>query len=193
MSLSISYSTTYSDWSVSDYLVDWADYFGDSSHSGNTGGFYPGVLSGTQYAMASWNTDAAFIVEGNLAYSLFQAPMHTLYGYLEEISLGTQVIDTNSGFEFGSGGWEVTFSGLDLYSAQSEGHAGIVHQLVYGLMSGNASVLEATLDDLLGEYGVSTDDTFDVVAAALSAGPLSAGLTELVGVPELADDLALAA
>lgn len=200
MSLSITYSTTYSGWTISDYLADWTGYFGDANHREgevedgvNTGGFYPGSLSGTQYALTSPNSDAGFIAEGDLNYTLFANPAHTLYGELDSVSLGTDLVSTGSGFEFASGGWEVTFSGLDLYSAQSEGHVGIVHQLVYGLMSGDASVLEATLNDLLGDYGVSTDDTFDVVAAALTAGPLSTGSAELIGVPELVDDLALAA
>jgi len=193
MSLSISYSSTYASWTVSDYLVDWASYFGDSSNGGNTGGFYPGAYSGTQYAMASWNTDAGFIVEGDLVYGLFQAPMHSLYGHLDEVSLGSQVIETSSGFDFTPGYHEVSFSGLDLYSTLSEGHSGVVHQLVYGLMSGNATVLEGVLNDLLGDYGVSTDDTFDVVAVALAASPLSIGSAELLGVPEPIDSLALAA
>ncbi|PAU88150.1 heme acquisition protein HasAp [Pseudomonas sp. WN033] len=200
MSLSITYSATYSGWTISDYLADWTGYFGDANHREgevedgvNTGGFYPGSLSGTQYALTSPNSDAGFIAEGDLSYTLFANPAHTLYGELDSISLGSKLITGSSGFEFTSGYEEVTFSGFDLYSAQSEGHSGIVHQVVYGLMSGDATALEGVLNDLLDDYGVSTADTFDVVAAALAAGPLSTASAELVGVPELVDDLALAA
>lgn len=200
MSISITYSTTYSGWTISDYLADWTGYFGDANHrvgevedGVNTGGFYPGALDGTQYSLTSPNSDAGFIAEGNLEYTLFDEPAHTLWGELDSVSLGTDLVTTGSGFDFAPGGWEVTFSGLDLSSTRGEGHSGIVHQVVYGLMSGNATALEGVLNDLLDDYGVSTADTFDVVAVALTSGPLSTGSAELIGVPELADDLALAA
>lgn len=203
MSLSISYSSTYASWTVSDYLADWAGYFGDADHRTgtvedgvNTGGFYPGSLSGTQYALTSPNSDAGFLAEGNLAYTLFSSPAHTLYGDLDSVSLGADLVSTGPGFGFAPGGWEVSFSGLDLSTDVADlttSDRGIVHDVVYGLMSGNATALEGVLNDLLATYGVSTTDTFDVVAAALSAGPLSTGSAELIGVPELADDLALAA
>lgn len=200
MSLSISYSTTYSSWTISDYLADWAGYFGDADHREgqvqegvNTGGFYPGSLSGTQYALTSPNSDAGFLAEGSLNYSLFSSPAHTLYGNLNELSLGSRLDETGSGFQFEQGYEEVSFGGLGLSSALSEGHSGIVHQVIYNLMGGNVSALEGALNGLLDDYGVSTTDTFDVVAAALAAGPLSTGSAELIGVPELADDLALAA
>ncbi len=199
MSLSITYSTTYSSWTISDYLADWAGYFGDANHrvgevedGVNTGGFYPGTLSGTQYALTSPNSDAGFVAEGNLTYSLFSAPAHTLYGSLDTVSLGADVTRDASGFDF-SGGAEASFSGLGLSSLLSEGHAGIVHQVVYGLMSGDASALQGALDGLLDDYGVDTGDTFDVVAAALAAGPLSLAPAEAVGVQAPVEDLALAA
>jgi len=203
MSLSISYSSTYASWTVSDYLADWAGYFGDADHRAgtvedgvNTGGFYPGSLSGTQYALSSPNSDAGFVAEGDLTYTLFNSPAHTLYGSLDEVSLGSKLIATSSGFDFTPGYEEVSFSGLGLFTDVADlttSDRGIVHDVIYGLMSGNATALEGVLNDLLGDYGVSTTDTFDVVAAALSAGPLSTGSAELIGVPELADDLALAA
>lgn len=203
MSLSITYSTTYSNWSISDYLADWTGYFGDADHrvgevedGVNTGGFYPGSLSGTQYALTSPNSDAGFIAEGDLAYTLFNSPAHTLYGELDSVSLGTDLVSSGSGFDFAPGGWEVSFSGLDLSTDVNDlttSDRGIVHDVIYGLMSGDATALEGVLNDLLDAYGVSTDDTFDAVAAALAAGPLSTDSAELIGVPELAEDLALAA
>jgi len=203
MSISITYTTTYSGWTISDYLADWTGYFGDADHRTgtvedgvNTGGFYPGSLSGTQYALSSPNSDAGFVAEGDLTYTLFNSPAHTLYGSLDEVSLGSKLIETSSGFEFTPGYEEVSFSGLGLFTDVNDlttTDRGIVHDVVYGLMSGNAAALEGVLNDLFAAYGVSTDDTFDVVAAALTAGPLSTGSAELIGVPELVDDLALAA
>lgn len=200
MSLSISYSTTYSSWTISDYLADWAGYFGDADHREgqvqegvNTGGFYPGSLSGTQYALTSPNSDAGFLAEGSLNYSLFSSPAHTLYGNLNELSLGSRLEATGSGFAFESGYEEVSFGGLGISSALSEGHAGDVHQIIYNLMGGNPSALEGALNSLLSGYGVDTDDTFDVVAAALAAGPLNVAPAEAVGIQQPVDELALAA
>ena len=199
MSLSITYDTTYASWTIADYLADWAGYFGDANHrvgevedGVNTGGFYPGSLSGTQYALTSPNSDAGFIADGSLTYSLFSPPAHTVYGTLNSISLGTDVITTGSGFDFSPGQEEVSFDGLGLSSLLSEGHSGIVHQVIYGLMSGDATALDSALDTILAAYGVDTDDTFDVVAAALAAGPLSVAPAEAVGV-QAVEDYALAA
>lgn len=202
MSLSISYSTTYANWTLSDYLADWAGYFGDADHREgsvedgvNTGGFYPGSLSGTQYALTSPNSDAGFVAEGNLTYSLFANPAHTLYGNLDEVSLGSKLVETSSGFEFTAGYEEVSFGGLGLFTDVADlttADRGIVHDVIYGLMSGNASALEGVLNDLLDDYGVSTADTFEDVYAALNSSALSADSAALVGVAE-ADDYLLAA
>ena len=85
MSISISYSTTYSGWTVADYLADWSAYFGDVNHrpgqvvdGSNTGGFNPGPFDGSQYALKSTASDAAFIAGGDLHYTLFSNPSHTL-------------------------------------------------------------------------------------------------------------------
>ncbi|WP_286784477.1 MULTISPECIES: heme acquisition protein HasA [Pseudomonas] len=203
MSLSITYTTTYASWTVSDYLADWAGYFGDANHrigevedGVNTGGFYPGSLDGTQYSLTSPNSDAGFIAEGDLTYTLFNSPAHTLWGELDSVSLGTDLVETGSGFDFAPGGWEVTFSGLGLSTDVADlttTNQGIVHEVIYGLMSGDATALEGVLNGLLDDYGVSTADTFDVVAAALAAGPLGVESAETVGVQAYADDLALAA
>lgn len=118
---------------------------------------------------------------------------HYLYGQLDNISLG-EVLGGGSGSDFSLSNYVVTFSGLDLSAAFGAGRVGNeVHETLYSLMQGNTAPLETVLDDLFAAYGVSTDDTFDVVAAALAAGPLSTSSAELIGVPELADDLALAA
>lgn len=201
MSLSITYATTYASWTIADYLADWAGYFGDANHrigeveegGPNTGGFYPGSLSGTQYSLSSQESDAGFIAGGTLQYSLFSPPAHTVYGTLDSISLGTDVVySSTSGFDFAPGEEEVSFDGLGLSSLLSQGHDGVVHKVIYGLMSGDATELDKALDTLLSAYGVDTDDTFDVVAAALAAGPLSVAPAEAVGV-QAVEDYALAA
>ncbi len=94
MSISISYSTTYSGWTVADYLADWSAYFGDVNHrpgqvvdGSNTGGFNPGPFDGSQYALKSTASDAAFIAGGDLHYTLFSNPSHTLWGKLDSIHL----------------------------------------------------------------------------------------------------------
>ncbi len=95
MSISISYSTTYSGWTVADYLADWSAYFGDVNHrpgqvvdGSNTGGFNPGPFDGSQYALKSTASDAAVIAGGDLHYTLFSNPSHTLWGKLDSIALG---------------------------------------------------------------------------------------------------------
>jgi heme acquisition protein HasA len=48
------------------------------------------------------------------------------------------------------------------------------------------------LDNLLADYGVSTNNTFAQINTALAAGPVAASV-EAVGVQALPEDLALAA
>lgn len=200
MSISISYATDYADWTISDYLADWSAYFGDVNHregevvegGDNTGGFYPGYLSGTQYAIGSTESAAGLIVDGSLAYSLFVSPSHTMYGTIDSIQLGTGLSATGP---YTLESVEVTFEGLSDYlvSALSEGHEGIVHQIIYGLMSGDASALESALDTILADYGVSTANTFDEVAAALSAADTLVAEATAVGVSDIVEDYAIAA
>ena len=79
-------------------------------------------------------------------------------------------------------------------AAQGAGRAGNeVQGVIYGLMQGNTSALEGVLDNLLAGYGVSTNNTFAEIGAALAAGPAHAAAAEAVGVQALPEDLALAA
>lgn len=188
MSLSISYSATYASNSISSYLSAWELTFADNNHTSgnvnedsNTGGFYPGYLSGTQYAISGYESTGAFVAEGTLSYNI---TTHVLSGDLDNVNLGGYLYKDASGYHLFDE--QATFDGLGLSGTD-------VHNTIYALMSGNTGELEAQLNDILDDYGVSTDDSFDVVAAALAAGPLSTGSAETVGVPELADDLALAA
>lgn len=189
MSLSISYSATYASSSLSSYFSAWELTFADNNHTSgnvnegsNTGGFYPGYLSGTQYAISGYESTGAFVAEGTLNYDI---TTHVLSGDLDGVDLGGYLYrDSSTGYHLLDE--QASFDGLGLSGSD-------VHDTIYALMSGDTSELEAQLNDILDDYGVSTDDTFDVVAAALAAGPLSTGSAETVGVPELADDLALAA
>lgn len=204
MTLSVSYDAIFANSTIDDYLAFWTSGFVTAGHGySNTGGFSNGVFSGDQYATHGANgSDYAFIADSDtsngLHYEFNSLPAgdnlnHYLWGELDNVSLG-EILGGGSGSDFTLSNYVVTFSGLDLSAAYGAGRVGNeVHEVVYGLMQGDTSALEAVLDDLFAAYGVSTDDTFDVVAAALADGPLSSGSAELIGVPELADDLALAA
>lgn len=199
MSISINYNAELANWTVSDYLADWSAFFGDINHrlgeveeGKNTGGFYPGQLSGSQYAVGSLESTAGVVINGDLTYTLFAEPAHTLYGTIDTIQLGTG-LSAKGPYTLES--VEVSFEGLGEYlaSAKAEGHDGIVHQVVYGLMSGDSTALTGALDTILADYGLSTDNTFDEIAAVLnSADPIVADATA-VGVAEVVEDYAIAA
>ncbi|KAF1052067.1 MAG: Hemophore HasA [Stenotrophomonas maltophilia] len=208
MTISITYSTTYSDVSVADYLADWSAYFGDVNHraggvvdGNNTGGFNPGPFDGTQYALGSTNSNAAFIAGGDLHYTLFTPPVHTLYGDLDSVSLGTNLGGGASSGGYSLGETEVSFTNLGLTSAIGDGQAGTVHNVVYGLMSGDSSALQAQIDALLKavDPSLSINSTFDQLAAAgiahadTAAAAATATDVGVVGVQEASHDLALAA
>lgn len=208
MSFSVNYNTEYANTSVADYLADWSAFFGDINHRPgyvetdvNTGGFYPGFLSGTQYAVSSTHhTPATVIAGGDLHYTLFSDPAHTFWGTIDSLQFGTNLIK-GGGYTLES--VEVRFEGLSsvldehkvpyLSSTQAEGHEGTVHQAMYGLMSGDATALTHVLDDILAHYGVSTANTFDEVAAALNAPQHAVADATPVGVTDVVDDYAIAA
>ncbi|QXI29312.1 heme acquisition protein HasA [Pseudomonas vanderleydeniana] len=206
MSISISYSAEYAGSSVASYLSDWSAYFGDLDHRAgsvkegvNTGGFNPGPFDGTQYGVSSTVSDASAVIGGNLHYTLFTPPTHTLWGSVDSINLGTVL---NGGAS--SGGYtvtnqEVSFTGLGLSSAQAEGRDGQVHKIVYGLMSGDSSALVSAIDALLKavDPSLSVNSTFDQLASAgvahLDGASVAATDVSLVGVQDTSHDLALAA
>ncbi len=205
MSISISYSTTYSGWTVADYLADWSAYFGDVNHrpgqvvdGSNTGGFNPGPFDGSQYALKSTASDAAFIAGGDLHYTLFSNPSHTLWGKLDSIALGDTLTGGASSGGYALDSQEVSFSNLGLDSLIAQGRDGTVHKVVYGLMSGDSSALQGQIDALLKavDPSLSINSTFDQLAAAgvAHATPAAAAAEiGVVGVQELPHDLALAA
>lgn len=199
MSLSVSYDTVFSSYTVDEYLSEWATGFSSAGHGGtNTGGFNTGLFGGSQYATYGTGSDYAFIADSDAANGLhyvFNPTLpagsnqnHYLYGSLDNVSLGYDLAG-GSGTDFSLANDVVTFSGLDLDSVLGAGRTGNeVHQVIFGLMQGNTSALEGVLDSLLATYNVSTDNTFADITAAINAASATA-----VGVQSQVDDLALAA
>lgn len=200
MSFSVNYDPEWANTSVADYIADWSAYFGDINHRPghvidgvNTGGLYPSFKEATQYAVTSTHSPAAVIAEGDLHYTLFNNPAHTFYGTIDSLQFGANSTPGANGYTLQS--VEVRFDGLGDYltAAQAKGHDGIVHQVMYGLMSGDASALTDALDHILADYGLSTANTFDEVAAALNAPQHAVADATPVGVTDVVDDYAIAA
>lgn len=174
-----------------DYLTWWENEFDSGNHPSNTGGFYPGTLSGEQYAMSSGaqGSTAGFIASGDLDYTLFSVPTHTVYGDLDDIEFGDQIVGGSStAYSFDTGP-ELSIDGLDLSSGAVADNQ--IHEIVYGLMQGDAAELENFLntenldidgssgDDVLNGYagddtltGNNGDDTFlfDLFGSATGFG-----------------------
>ena len=206
MSISISYSTTYATNTVAEYLSDWSAYFGDLNHregsvkeGSNTGGFNPGPFDGTQYGVSSTVSNAAVVANGDLHYTLFNPPSHTLWGSIDSLDLGTVLTGGAAGGSYALGEQEVSFANLGLSSLQSEGRDGQVHKIVYGLMSGDSSALASAIDSLLKDIdpNLSINSTFDQLAAAgvahVDSASVAASDVALVGVQDVPQDFALAA
>lgn len=200
MSLSVSYDAVFANYTVDQYLSEWATGFVTAGHgNSNTGGFNNGGFNGSEYAThGASGSDYAFIAGSDTANGLHYVfnqgqPAnsnlnHYLYGELDSVSLGYE-LGGGSGTDFTLAQEVVTFDGLDLSSLLGAGRTGNeVHQVIYGLMQGNTSALEGALDSLLATYQVSTDNTFAQITAAINAASATA-----VGVQTQVDDLALAA
>lgn len=150
----VSYDAYYADWTICDYLSDWSAYFGDVDHrlgsvdeGVNTGGFNPGPFTGTQYALPSVDSPAAFIAEGSaLTYSYLAG--HVLYGDLDTVQLGA-TLENSSGYSLTN--LDVSFENLGLASGLGDGWSGIVHKVIYGLMAGDTSELSGVLEDLFAD------------------------------------------
>lgn len=205
MSFSITYSADYSDLDISSYLTDeWLATFGDANHTNgnvtpsNSGGFYGGAdqFSGTQYALVSPdNQISAFLAEGNLTYEFNS---HILYGSLDSLTFGDGLVGGDTS-EYVIQEPQVTFNGLDLSSTLNEGSAGVVHQSVYGLMTGTVDPLIDALEGIFS--GLNASSAFDVAFQDLDLdGDLtiteaeitaygSAATAATVGVAEVTDEL----
>lgn len=200
MSLSVTFDSVFASYTIDQYLSEWATGFVTAGHgSSNTGGFNTGTYDGSEYATHGGNgSDYAFVAGSDTANGLHYVftpgvPAssnfnHYLWGSLDDVSLG-YTLGGGQGSDFTLDQDVVSFSGLDLDSVLGAGRTGNeVHQVIYGLMQGNTTALEGVLDNLLASYGVSTDNTFADISAALAAAPANA-----VGVQAQVDDFALAA
>ena len=209
MTISIDYNFAVGSMSVHSVLTQWSAGFNTAGHGlSNTGGFNGGAreLSGEQYATHGTNdSDYAFIAGSDTSKGLnyvFNPKIpsgdnmnHFLWGELDNVKLG-EVLTGGSGSTFGLEDYTVSFNGLDLSAASDAGRAGnAVQDVIYGLMKGDVSGLEGVLNNLLSGFGLSTDSTFDQLAAAGLAhadAPLAADIS-LIGVLDVAQDWALAA
>jgi len=147
MAVSVKYDADFASYSITSYLKEWATNFGNLNHTSghvngsNTGGFNPGPFDGTQYSITSTqNNVTAVVANGNLHYTMFQAPQHTLWGQLDSLNFGEGVQKAANG-SYVLTSPEVSFSGLNLSSLKDAGNQGVVHKIVYGLMSGNVNPL----------------------------------------------------
>ena len=220
MSFSINYNSNVSSDTISAYLASFASAFGDVGHTNgnvddnNSGGFYGGgFFDGTQYGITSTaNETSAVLAEGDLNYTFFTSPAHTLYGDLDTVTLGDSL---QGGSLFGTAysiaDVGASFDGLDLSSASSEGHSGTVHQVIYGLMEGDVDPLEAALADIFDGilsvtdslsnaasiFNTATfaglDDNSDGTITEAEITAYASASVATVGVHEDAGDLALAA
>ena len=157
MSFTIEYNTSdFADYGISSYLDEWLSEFGDANHTNgnvspaNSGGFYGGTpTSGTQYALASpSNQISAFLAEGDLNYRM---DTHVLSGSLDALQFGDGLTGGDDSGPFSISEANASFNGLGF---ASEGSDGVVHQAVYGLMTGRVDPAEQALasifDSLLG-------------------------------------------
>lgn len=152
-----------------------------------------GTFSGTQYALEGEDSsmDLGFIVEAAdgsyLNYTFFASPSHTLYGELGSITFGSGLTqDANGEYSFTEE--LVTIDGLDSIGLNGglDANGDVIdrttgnndtHNIVNGLMNGDASELWAALD-----------------AAGYSEVYESSAMAEVLGVAETTDtELELAA
>ena len=209
MAISITYNSAFGDISIQDVLSVWSTGFKTAGHgTGNTGGFNTGTgqYDGEQYATHGANGSQYAYIAGSdttdglhYVYNPLVSPgdnmNHYLWGELDSVQLGTD-LNGGSGSPFTLDDYFVSFNGLDLSAASDAGRAGnAVQDVIYGLMKGDVSGLEGVLNTLLSEFGLSTDSTFDQLAAAGLAHADTAFAADigLVGVQDAAQDWALAA
>jgi len=180
MNISVNYKADLGATKISDYLQSWETGFSTAGHGKantgafNTAGVFPST-KGEQYGTSGKDSEYAMIAESNTSnglnyvFKLFGGDPnmnHYLWGTLDNVELG-QKLTGGKGTNFSLAENNVSFNGLDLSAPEGAGRAGNpVHEVVYGLMNGNADPLEATLNKLLSEYNLSTAATFDQVAAA---------------------------
>lgn len=198
MSVTIIYNSNYADYSISSYIKEWTDNFGDTNQavvkqrgefSGGSGHF-----DGTQYAVtSSYQNDAGMIVEGDLKYSF--RPQHTLYGQMDTIQFGELLNPNSNGLGQDFGNVHVTFNGLDISSEYNpeqtaeQNHDGDIHKSISGLMRANPDPML----DILKDKGIDVDTPLKDLSIASQypdSGPMAdAPMVDTVGVSDCGDML----
>lgn len=187
--------------SLSDFFVSFSAFYAQDGHeyvsSFNSTTAFPGPLSGTEYAITSslgeiedFSFIAGAAASSELTYTLFDgAPSnwHILYGSLDSLEFGTSLVDwqnTGTGnFDLGETYLDIT--GLGLTGLLSDGQSNIVHEVVWGLMGGDATALEGVLNDILDDYGLSVNSSFADLELAGLAGEVSTVGTAVAAESEL--------
>lgn len=207
MTISVNYDSAAGAVPVTDYLSLWTlEFHNAASGTTSTGSFNTGPrdFSGSQYGViGGTGSDMAFIAESNATKGLHYVydrflpasdnMNHYLWGQLDNIQMG-EVLTGGAGSAYNVTDYKVSFNGLDLTSLEGAGRVGnAVQDVIYGLMQGNTTALEAVLNNLLDDYGLSTASTFDQLAAAGLAHSTPTADVALIGVQDVPQDFALAA
>ncbi|BFI51492.1 heme acquisition protein HasA [Yersinia pseudotuberculosis] len=198
MSTTIQYNSNYADYSISDYLREWAESFGDIDQATTKDrGSFSGsstLFSGTQYAIgSSHGNPEGMIAEGNLKYSFM--PQHTFYGQIDTLQFGKDLA-TNAGGPSAGKHLEkidITFNELDLSGefdsgkSMTENHQGDMHKAILGLRKGNADPML----EVMKAKGFDVDTAFKDLSIASQypdSGYMSdAPMVDTVGVVDCYD------
>lgn len=146
MSVTIKYNSEVANASVSSYLNEWAEGFGDINQAATKirGDFAGGGwFNGTQYSVkSSYGTDVAMITEGTLTYSFM--PQHTFFGQMDSIQFGKGLIPNPSGTDDKIlSNLQLSFNDVDIsgtFDPTKEvevNRDGDLHKSVHGLMRAN--------------------------------------------------------
>ena len=146
MSVTIKYNSEVANASVSSYLNEWAEGFGDINQAATKirGDFAGGGwFNGTQYSVkSSYGTDVAMITEGTLTYSFM--PQHTFFGQMDSIQFGKDLIPNPSGTDDKIlSNLQLSFNDVDIsgtFDPTKEvevNRDGDLHKSVHGLMRAN--------------------------------------------------------
>ncbi|MDN0094101.1 heme acquisition protein HasA [Yersinia rohdei] len=146
MSVTIKYNSEVANASVSSYLNEWAEGFGDINQAATKirGDFAGGGwFNGTQYSVkSSYDTDVAMITEGTLTYSFM--PQHTFFGQMDSIQFGKDLIPNPSGTDDKIlNTLQLSFNDVDIsgtFDPTKEvevNRDGDLHKSVHGLMRAN--------------------------------------------------------
>ncbi|CFQ42462.1 heme acquisition protein HasA [Yersinia bercovieri] len=202
MSVTVQYNSEFADYTVSSYLSNWAETFGDmnQAETKDRGQFAGGdtIFSGTQYSIgSSHDTDMGMIVEGNLNYA-FMA--HTFHGQITNIQFGKDlVVNTDGAVGKHLNDLQVAFNDVDIsgeFDATkpvAENRDSDMHKSVYGLMRGNAEPIleyfkakDIDVDTAFKDMAIATQIPDTEMAA-------DAPIIETVGVYDDAADMSMAA